>query len=324
MAFKRVANLFVGNFADGNKKNLGYELAGLDFSFEVTRSIYWFENKAKFTVYNCSKETANNIMTGGASVIFEGGHENTKVGLIYMGQIGYAYTQKKRLDRTTHLFCTGARGGEYRLARVGISFSFPKGTSIIDVLDRVSAYCNMAFKGRENVGDIYIDRPFPFSGAVDNLLKQINVLLNGYGAGCFIDNNEIIVYRLYGDTSEFNSARVTYEEGMLSCTRVRDESVNEINYRADLPYWTGYKTMTDVQRKASEEKIAADLAKKKELNSRDCIKFSSVLRCDLTPNTQATVIDEDEDINGTYVIERCIFSGNNFGGEFKVECEAFR
>ena len=324
MAFKRVAKLFVGNFSDGNKKNLGYELSGLDFSFDVTRSIYWFENKAKFTVYNCSKETANNIMTGGASVIFEGGHEDTQTGIIYMGQIGYAYTQKKGVDRTTHLFCTGSRGGEYQLARVGISFSYPKGTSIIDILDRVSAYCNMSFKGRENVGDIDIERPFIYSGDVPKLLRQINVILNGYGAGCYLDNNEIIVYRLYGDKSEFNSALLTYDNGLLSCTRVRDESVNEINYRADLPYWTGYAGMTEIQRKASEEKIAADLAKKKELNSRDCIKFTSILRSDLTPNTLATVIDEDEDVNATYLIERCVFSGNNFGGDFKVECEAFK
>ena len=324
MAFKRVAKLFVGNFSDGNKKNLGYELSGLDFSFDVTRSIYWFENKAKFTVYNCSKETANNIMTGGASVIFEGGHEDTQTGIIYMGQIGYAYTQKKGVDRTTHLFCTGSRGGEYQLARVGISFSYPKETSIIDILDRVSAYCNMSFKGRENVGDIYIERPFIYSGDVPKLLRQINVILNGYGAGCYLDNNEIIVYRLYGDKSEFNSALLTYDNGLLSCTRVRDESVNEINYRADLPYWTGYAGMTEIQRKASEEKIAADLAKKKELNSRDCIKFTSILRSDLTPNTLATVIDEDEDVNATYLIERCVFSGNNFGGDFKVECEAFK
>lgn len=325
MAFDRVANLYVGKMKNGNEESASFRISDLHFSFEVTRSIYWFENKARFSIYNLSKENENKIMTEGSSVIFEAGHKDQKIGNIYIGQIGYVDPRKKGLDRVTEIFCTSGRGGQYQLSRVGISIKFSAGTFINTVLEYVATYCGLSFKGRENLGDVLLERDLVYSGDVAKLLLAIrDTVLYRYGAGAYIDNNEIVIYRLYGDVSEFNYAYLTKSSGLLTSARVRDESKNEINYREDLAYWMGYPDLKKADIKVIEEKLAKQKAEKEELNKRECIKLSSLIRADIYPNTMCEVIDEEEKINGRYIITRAIYSGDNFGGEFKVECEAMK
>ena len=323
MAFKRIANLYVGNFDNGNDKSKGYEISGLDFSFDIERSTEWFANKARFTVYNASKNTINQILTGGSSIIFSGGYEDQKVGNIFIGQIGFVDSEKKGDDEITTICCASGRGGTYQLARVGVSISFPAGSKMVTVLDWISQFCNMAFKGRENISEIVFTNKVIHAGDVASFFRKINDCLASCGAGCYVDNNEIIVYKLFGSVSRFNYASLTFGSGLISARPARDESLNEINFRQDLAYWMGYKDMTEAQRKEVEEKIAADKLKKEELNKRDIVKFKSLLRADIMPNTEI-YINNDDDIDNDYLVTKCHFVGNNFGGDFSVSGEAVK
>jgi hypothetical protein len=81
MAFGLVNNLFVGDFAGGNDSDGGWDISNLHFDFEISRSIVWYENYAKFKIYNASIDTVNRILFEGAGIMHECGFEDEPNGV---------------------------------------------------------------------------------------------------------------------------------------------------------------------------------------------------------------------------------------------------
>ena len=374
MAFKRVIELYVGNFAHGNSpETKGTLVSDLDMEFQVERSVVWFENKAVFRLYNASVATVNQILVGGNSVVFRAGHEDEKLGTVWIGQIGYAWTESRGNDTVTTLICTNGRGGQYPLARVMVSLSFAAGTTMTRVLEDLAAYAGLSLGGLRNLDilGITLENPLVLVGDLRSVIRHLyNEILGVNSLSLYIDNNELLIYRAYGEMSELDGAYLDSSSGLISATPYRDEGKNQINYRQDLAYWSGYSgTMdsvtaaetvvknakadyakasadakADAQTKLDEanasletQRIRAQTIKDtgnepetaEEIQRRNTVKFKALLNPRIIPNSIVSINTKMEQdalrlrVRGTFRVEKVSFVGDNMGGDFHVEGEAY-
>lgn len=366
MAFNRVADLYVGNFVHGNNpENQGYLVSSLSMEFEVERSVVWFENSAKFRIWNASENTLSNILTKGNSVLFRAGYADETAGTIFSGQIGWAWPERRGRDLVTTIVCTSGRGGQYPLARVKVSMSFRKGTSISRILEDIAAYAGLAYRGSGNIGDVALDQQIVFTSDLSSALRLIgDLILSQYGASLYVDNNELLVFRSHGDTSSLETAHLTPDSGLISALPYRDEGKNKINYRQDLAYWSGYssrldsvvmaeKAVADAQasykQSPTDQAIKALQTAKKDLEEqraravlvqtqgrepekeediarRNMVSFRCVMNPSITPNTLVSIDNREIPgllVKGTYRVEKCRYRGDNIGGDFFIDGEAF-
>lgn len=270
MAFERVTELYVGNFANGNSpEKKGTLVSDLDMQFHVERSTIWFENKAVFRIYNAAPTTINTVLSEGNSVIFRAGYADDAVGNIFIGQIGYAFTERKEKGIITNIICTCGRGGQYPLARVRAGMSFAKGTKVEKVIQDIAAFSGLAFTGARNIAydDLVLDTPFVHEGDIRSTLRMLqNRWLAEYGISLFVDNNQIIMFRNGGEKSELDHVFLTSETGLIYATPYRNEGKNQINYRQDLGYWSGLRENFDTVALAQE---AVKEAQKKYLDASE-------------------------------------------------------
>jgi hypothetical protein len=253
MAFERVVELYVGNFSDGNNpESKGILVSDLEIDFHVERSTTWFENKAVFRIYNASPATVNGILVGGSSMLFRAGYADEVVGNIFIGQIAYAWTERTLRGDVTTIVCAPGRGGQYQLARVKAMIKYRAGSTVREVLEGIAAFTGLALGGLGNIGDIELVEPLVLCGDVRQILRTIQSKIfdatddnPGYGVKLYVDNNQILVFRSFGDLSELETTYLSASTGLISATPFRDEGKNQINYRQDLLYWLGLQDTMD-------------------------------------------------------------------------------
>lgn len=346
MAFGLKNNLYVGSFAGGNESENGWDISDLHFDFEISRSIVWFENYAKFKIYNASIDTVNKILYEGAGIMHECGYEDEPngVGTLFVGNITKAFCEKVNNDVITHITATSTRGPEYQLVKVPIALSFPAGADMLSVLKAVSEWTAMPLQGAESLSDLTLDSDFSFCGSVNACMKKINAMLNSMGCGrMYFDNSMLAYIDDSGNSEQYQTLSVVkldYSSGLVSASPIREQEDGLLTKEVKgnlLYYYFGGKApvATKVQKvgkgkKSKKYAASYDIDYKpiaKAAEGRLKIKFKSLINPGLVPNTKVFIDNTQEglplpSVNGTFLIRKVKFTGNNYGGRCEAEGEA--
>ena len=226
MAFNRQLKLSIG--ADGS----GLDISNLHIAFSVTRSITFAENTGEFTIYNMKKDSRSQVLTQGNNIVCAAGYEDEYMGTIFIGYIIEALSQQKNVDNVTKVVAASVRSNRDAINYISVSLAYSAGTSLKQPLKDLANAANVVISGVDTLtfslpnGWVYAGS---LRGALD-YMKQI-LLFNGYGM--YIDNAEIIVYNLSGDSS-FGVVYLTYQNGLLEVTDITkaDDTARRISFKS--------------------------------------------------------------------------------------------
>lgn len=323
-AFGRVVKLLVGKFEQGNvsSETDAIDLSELDIEFDITRSVEWYDNEAKITVYNPARSTEKYLMTEANSVLLQAGHETATVGTIFVGQIGRIVPRMQRGNRVLEISCVSARGAYYQLARLNMAVSFVKGSTIQSCLETICGWAGICLRAA-NAGVMKKTIPWhyhacgPFNAIVKDFTED--VLWPEFGLKTLLDNNELIVLGNRNNI-ELEEILLTYDYGLLEAHDIRDESVNKVNFGDDPAYYYFSGSEVDVEPKESKN-VSVDRPR--------MVGFKALISPKFAPNVfvelDASCEGRDDDglaVKGRFIIMKCEFRGSNCGSDFTVECEA--
>ena len=353
MAFGLVNSLYVGDFADGNDRDSGYDISNLHFDFEISRSIVWYENYAKFRIYNASIDTVNRILHEGKGVMHECGYSDQpdSIGTLFVGNITLAYCERVGNDVITHITATSTRGPEYQLVKVPIAISFPKGSDMLTIAKTIADWTSMPLVGADSLSDVTIDDDFNFSGSTKSCLQKVNQLLVSMGCGHLYFDNSLLAYiDDSGDESQFqtlSAVLLDYSSGLISASPVRKREdgllKKEVERGKNLEYYyfggkspvaTKTAKLKNKNRKKGQKakRIAVSydieytpIAEAAE--QRLVVQFRSLINSGLIPNTKVEIDNTGSglplpSVKGQFLIRKVTFKGNNYGGRCEAEGEA--
>lgn len=324
--FGRKCRLLAGSFTDGETEATAWDLSDLDYDFEVSRSIVWYENSAKFSIYNPSTESINRVLYSASAFKLEAGYDQATAGTsrtygtIFIGNVYKAWPEFDGDDLVLQVICKSARGPNYQLTLVPITLSFRKGTSLFDVVKTVADYAAIPLIGAESLKDKRIGSDFNYSGSVAGALLYINTELiwthSSHFTRIHIDNSQLVFVREDGEQA-ISYVSLGYDSGLISCIPYRDESENELAeavqdniayyYTGDPKYW-----------QARHEKVKEE---------RKRVKFTALINAGIMPGTKVHLNTAGgraglEVLDNDFYVRTAKFAGNNYGGKFQVDCEA--
>lgn len=285
MAFKRVVEMNVGALG------VGLIISSLDLDFKIQKSLKLHENSAQFRIYNVSETTANDVLQVGNNVIFKAGYEDEAVSAIYHGNIVQALYGSSRTDRVIDLLCMSNRSTNQKLIKKNVSISYAKGTLISQPIQELAVLLDLVVFGLENAS-IQLVNGWVYAGSTNGAFRYLQDILFSQGISMYIDNNELVIYNM-GEPSTFSVVLLTYSGGLLKIKNVTKPE----------------ETVTQKQKR----RIKKDTRKR--------LEFESLLIPQLKLNGPVTVQGVNPGIDGTYVLEKLEFFGNNYGGNFKAKGE---
>jgi hypothetical protein len=199
----------------------GLLISDLDIDFDVERTVTVGQQSARFTVYNAKEETRREILRRGRNVIFRAGYEDEGIGALFIGSITDAESRKSGGDWITEISASALRGQETALDRVTVSLSYAPKTRLSQPLNDLASALGLAIFGSENAR-FALPNGFAFAGSARKALDYCEALLRAEGASLYVDNSEIVVYRIGGTVSRFSSLILTYRSGLLSAEDITE------------------------------------------------------------------------------------------------------
>lgn len=260
-------------------------ISDLHISFDINRSRKFSNNVAKFKIYNPKEDTISRILKQGNSIIFKAGYEDEGVGLIYVGQITQSIPDKKPPNRIVDVECGSIQNANTALEAVTLSIAYQKGTSITRPLNEIGNALGLSVIGMENASHVILPNGFNFAGTVKDAMRYCQNVLNNYRIGLFIDNTTLSIYK-DEDGNNLRAVKLTYQNGLIEAPKLTDNT------------------------EGSEETL-------KSLKNR--VLFKSILNYKIVPNGYVRI--ETSDVNGDFIVDKCQFAGDNFGGNFYVSGE---
>lgn len=313
MAWNRVAQLYVGAFEDAADPGSGYEVGGLHFDFEVTRSIEFYRDSARFDIYNPNEQTLSQVLRCGVAVVFRAGYEDQGIGNVFVGQIARAYAEDTDGgDTVLRLWCNSRRGAQYRLSRVMMSLSMAAGSTCHDVLQEIADFAGVPLSGSTPLKSVTLSRAYVDTGTVRDVVANfVRTKLRKLGGRVILTNNEML-YLAPDNTMTFETAYLNYGTGLISARRVRDESwgSSEEAFSANMEYYMGLTGQGNNE------------AEQPEL-TRDTVEFEALLHPGLCVG-KPVYIDarrtstDSRNVCGKYWITGLEYRGDNYGGDFGV------
>jgi hypothetical protein len=285
MAWDRVINLKIG--ADGT----GLLISDLHIDFRVEKSIFLSENFAEFTVYNAKADTRNKILRQGNNVIFELGYKDEAVSTVFIGNIIESVTSNNNIDYLTKIKAVSAQGSRKSIAKVPVSLSYTTNTLVSVPLKNIAAFLGLVVHGAQNA-NVRMVNGWTYVGGANGALRYLQDILKNQNIGLYIDSDEIVVYKV-GEASRFNTVFLTYTGGLLSI-----------------------KDIT----KPEEPKQNAGKTKKNVSPPRKTVAFESIIIPQLQVDSPITF--KTDELSGTFITQKLVFVGNNYGGAFNVKGEA--
>lgn len=278
MAFGRVLQLDIGN-----NNGIGLRVSGLNFTFEVERSVERENNYARINIYNAKKETRDKVLIRGNNISLKCGYrDENNLGLVFFGVIEQSTSRRENSEYITEIYATDFGSNQINIKKQITSFNFSPGITYSTVLQNLSSILNVPISGIENVSSIVLNNGLVFYGTIIQLVKLLQKKLNSYGVGLYFDLGEMVIYNLGTQSSKFGIVRISPKSGLIG----------------------------EVEEIIDEE----DKGKKR-------IVFRSLLNPKLKPNTIIQV--KSTKVNGAFAIQKIIFNGGNTGEEdFIAEVEA--
>jgi len=285
MAFSQIVELKVGTSPTTGGAGVGLLISDLNIEFEVQRSIQFSDNSCTITIYNAKETTRNNVLVEGNNVVLSAGYEDESIGTIYIGNIVSSVSVQTGVDWQTTITCGGLQGADRRFDYVTVSLSYAPGTRVIDVLNQIALSLGLRVFGRDNAQGITLPNGYVFAGTAKEALRYCKRILNNTSIDLYIDNATLFIYRQGQQDSRFRSVYLDYNSGLFQAFIENEE------------YRVGNRT-----------------------ENRPRVKYSCLLNHNLEPSGLVTI--RSNNVNGTYVNEKVVFKGGNFGKVFICEGEA--
>ena len=173
--------------------------------------------------------------------------------------------------------------GRSSVMRAPISVSYAKGTGAKTVAQGFTDAIGLPVKGMENIPGTAYDHGYSYIGMAGDGLMEV---LDRYGLAYTIQNEMLYIIKP-GEAAENTGLKLTPKTGLLST-----------------PQPVSNKTAVDDE--------------KAEPSNR--WKFSTMLFPQLLP--KAACVVESSTFNGNVIIEKAIYNGDNWLGDFRIDIEA--
>ena len=298
MAFDRIFELQVGFHDNSSTNKIGsqrgnissglsssLDIDGLDIEFNITRSRAFSDNIAEFKIFNSKEETRTKILKRGNSIIFKTGYKDQgDPATIFMGSITEATSIKEFPNWVTTIKAATIQAMNQTLENTYIAFSYASDSRISQPLQQLASGLGLVIIGIENVASILLDNGIVYAGPAKQGLKYIANILTIHDIGIYIDNQEIVIYKLNAQDSTFNVVYLDMDSGLLNAHDITE-------YNTQLP---------QPQPKR--------------------VQFECLVVPKLQPNGLVKIVHPK--INGVFVLDKINFVGNNYGGDNKCTCEA--
>lgn len=286
MAFDRRVELLITRPVTGLGPTTALLVSDLDIDFDVERSVVWANNTAQFKIYNAAADTRSTLAAKGANVTFKAGYADEALGVIFIGNVIDTITEKDGVNWVTTISAASIFSNKVALERKSVALSFGANASMQSVLEEIAATVQIVPYGLENLAGLTLPNGFVSAGTIQSVLRYCQTILKGKDLGLYIDNTELIVYRLGQRDGRYATVFLDYDSGLLNVKEVLD----------------------------TEAFTKTPLLNKKR------IQFESILLPTLQPNATMTI--STPNIKGTYIVEFLKFTGNNYGGDFRTTGEA--
>jgi hypothetical protein len=260
-------------------------ISGLDITFDITRTRKFSNNVAKFKIYGALDDTISKILKKGNSVTFSAGYEDEGTGLIYVGQITQSIPSKNPPEKIVSLECGSIQDPKTELASVTVSLAYKKGTNISRPINEIGTALGLSICGLDNVSGIILANGYNLSGTAKDAMRYVQGILDRNGLGMFIDNSTLKIFEKgFGDKS--SAVKLTTATGLLEAPKLTDNA-------------------------EGDEKVQKQLSKR--------VLFKSILNYRIVPNGHVDI--DNKSVKGIYIVDKCSYKGDNFGGAFEVSGE---
>ena len=209
MAFNRVVELSVGE----NGRGLLFSQLDIDFRIEKTTTLA--NNTAEFTIYNAKEATRKDVLKKGNNLIFSIGYEDEAIGTVFVGNITSSLSHKSGNTWITKIKASSIRSKDQPLQVIPIALSYGVNTPISQPLDILANAAGLVVSGITNITNIRMSNGWVYAGTFGGALRYIKAILDSNNIGMYIDNNEIVIYKI-GVASRFKTVLLSYTGGLLS------------------------------------------------------------------------------------------------------------
>lgn len=290
MAWNRLVEMRVGKNVEGDPTAL--LVSDLDIEFVVKRSVTFSNNSAAIRVFNAKESTRNEVLRAGNSVVLGAGYEDEhkpgNLPTIFIGNIIFATNEKVGSEWITYIEAGVLQSAKTELEYLTASLSYSKGTPATEPIRALALIMGLAVAGEDNAAGILLNNGWAFAGSPRQGLAELRQRLRPSGLDIFVDNSEVIIYRVGSTTGLFGAVLLSPDTGLLQVKK------------------------TERQDKKGD----------KDEEDKKRIEFTALLNPKIQPNGLIVISGANAAVNGTYVVEDVTFVGNNFGGSFHVSGEA--
>ena len=266
-------------------ENEGVLISDLNIDFKIERSIDFSANSCSLKIYNPSDETKEEFLKKGASVVVSAGYEDEGSGVIYVGQITKSAAYKEGANKVVELTAGSIQDANRDLAYVTVSLSYKRDISVATPLKDIATAIGLTTYGFDTAKNITLSNGFSFAGSAKAALSVCKDILIANGLDLFIDNTTILVFERLTADSRFSTVYLTPSNGLIGTAKLTDSN------------------------KAGDPE--------EEFPTR--VSFKALLNPQINPN--GIVVIDESTVNGTFIMEKVLFEGNNYGGEFTVSGE---
>lgn len=260
-------------------------ISDLDVEFNISRSRKFSDNTASFKVYNPTDDTISKILKPGNSVIFKAGYDDEGIGLLFVGQIMQSVPKREPPNKIVSLECNSVQNADTSLEAVTVSLGYKKGVAITQPLEEIASALGLSTAGMDNADGINLENGYTLAGTAKEAMRYLNGVLERHGCGLFIDNATLTVSK-DGEGNNLRAVVLSPETGLMEAPTLTSNT-------------------------EGNEAVQAELTKR--------VIFKSILNYKIVPNGYIKI--ETNTTNGEFIVDKCSFSGNNFGGSFEVTGE---
>jgi hypothetical protein len=269
------------------ERGQGLLISDLDIEFEVSRSNTFELNTCRLTIYNAKESTRKNVLKRGNNVNLAVGYQDEGTGTIFIGNIDEVVSVQKNAEWVTSISALSLRSLNQPFEHLTVSLSYGPGVSISQPLRALATSLGVVLLGVENAGGVILDNGWCFAGTARQALMDLEKRLKAYNVGLYQDNAEIVIFRKGNVDSRFRGVLLTKQSGLIFVKEKIDDSNN------------------------------GDAA----VEDKKIIEFQSLINPAIQPNGLIVIQGEDT-LDGSYLVEKTVYRGNNFGGDFRLNGEA--
>jgi len=257
------------------------QISNLDIEFDIERSITLTDNTAEFVIHNAKTETRNNILKAGNNIIFKAGYEDEK-------------------NIASIFFGT-----------IDTAISVKDGVNWITTISAKDAGNNKQPLTHQTLAYSYIPGS-PVSQVISDLKTFLNIPVFGLENIASLKLNNGLNYSgaLGGLLRQLQQILNNSGIGLFF-----DSSQMVIFNNAGRDSKFGVVNLTQNSGLIGNVEDVTDTTK----DSKKRIKFKSLMNPKFQPLGLVNITGQT--ITGLFIIEKLVFSGDNFGGDFSVSGE---